>query len=61
MDRELADVVPHPLDVIWDGFGMANLRRPPPEARKTENNLFVSHFQQIPAYSVGQRRSNSHV
>lgn len=30
VDWELPDIVPHPLDVLWDGFGMANLRRPPP-------------------------------
>lgn len=30
MNGELADIMPHSLDVFWDCFGMADLCRPPP-------------------------------
>lgn len=30
VNRKLPDIVPHPLDVLWDSFGMADLCWPPP-------------------------------
>lgn len=29
VNRKLPDIVPHPSDVVWDGFGMADLCWPP--------------------------------
>lgn len=30
VNGELSDIMPHPLDVLWDGFRVADLRWPPP-------------------------------
>lgn len=43
VNGKLPDIVPHPLDVLRDGFGMADLCWPPPSRRKrggkTSQNL----------------------
>lgn len=43
VNGKLPDIVPHPLDVLWYGFGMADLCWPPPSRRKrwgkTSQNL----------------------
>lgn len=36
VDRKLSNVVSHPLDIIWDGFGMADLCWPPPLQNRRE-------------------------
>lgn len=38
VDGKLSHVVPHPLDVVWDGFGMADLCWPPPSPNGRKEN-----------------------
>lgn len=41
VDGELAHVVPHALDVFWDGFGMADLCWPPPRVREQSSEIIL--------------------
>lgn len=49
MNRKLPDIVSHPLDVLWDGFGMADLCWPPPlqsrRGKGTEGKEFSESLQ----------------
>lgn len=47
VDGKFPDVVPHPLDVLWDGFGMADLRWPPPLwSRRRKHSNWNVYFAQ---------------
>lgn len=38
VNGKLPDIVPHPLDVLWDSFGMADLCWPPPLQNRRRKN-----------------------
>lgn len=44
MDWKFPHIVPHPLDVIRDGFRMANLRRPPPKVKNHMKGRTLNTF-----------------
>lgn len=43
MNRELPDIMPHPLNVVWDCFGMADLCWPPPAQRGRQAQIKQTH------------------